>query len=237
VKIDDKILTGGVPETVAFANPDTYRYLFNVIIDPIQLSPVLALTQTPTNATKAEYEGVDFDLSYGLNTGVGRVSGALSGTHLIKSRYTLPPSNAVWLTSLGTYGPDQEVAFRNVARFQLSLSRENYTHTITANYKSGYKDQSYTAGSGIIRTLNANGSIGGGVDFAGLDVPSYTLWDWQTVYHATKAVDLTLGVKNIFDTRPPMSFVTAGSGNQVGYDGRYADPLLRQVYARVKYSF
>jgi outer membrane receptor protein involved in Fe transport len=48
---------------------------------------------------------------------------------------------------------------------------------------------------------------------------------------------LTAGVKNLFDIDPPFTIRNAGGGNQSGYDGRYADPLGRQIYLVGNYKF
>jgi len=212
VKIKNKIEAGGIPEATAFANPNTYRSLFNVIIDPISGGPVLALTESPLNLTEAQYQGVDYDINFKMQTGMGRITADFTATHLMKSQYQIPGLSG-WQTSMSQYGPDQNVAFRNVGRLAVSIDREGWKHTVVANYKTGYLDQ------------------------GGFEVPSYTLWDWQSVYHATKSLDVTAGIKNVFDTRPPVSFVIAGGGNQVGYDGRYTDPTLRSWYVRIRYSF
>ena len=54
-------------------------------------------------------------------------------------------------------------------------------------------------------------------------MPSYTLVDWQGRWQFSKELRFTLGITNLFNTRPPLSLKVVG-GNQVGYDGRYADP-------------
>jgi len=234
VKINDQI--SAIPEAVAFLNPSTYSYLFKVINDPIAQVPYLAFISAPINLTQSQYRGIDYDIRWGKDLSFGRVTGEISGTHLLKAEYQIPGLDG-WQTSLGQYGPDQTVAFRDIIHLSATADVGAFSHTITANYKSGYHDESFTAGQAAIRVATSTGGLGGYVDFAGIDVKSYTLWDWQSVYHASKSWDMTLGIRNLFDHRPPFSAVIAGGGNQVGYDGRYADPTLRTVYARLKYVF
>ncbi|HEV8500217.1 MAG TPA: hypothetical protein VGR63_01475, partial [Casimicrobiaceae bacterium] len=45
----------------------------------------------------------------------------------------------------------------------------------------------------------------------------------------------TLGVKNLFDTNPPLS--NQQNTFQLGFDPSYYDPRARFVYGSVKYSF
>ncbi len=111
----------------------------------------------------------------------------------------------------------------------------DFTHTLAVNYKSGYADQSFTADSGNVVQLLPDGSEGDGVAYNGR-VPSYTVADWQTRWQATKNLRVTVGINNIFDTKPPLSLKVVG-GNQAGYDGRYADPTGRAFAAGVNYRF
>jgi iron complex outermembrane receptor protein len=62
-----------------------------------------------------------------------------------------------------------------------------------------------------------------------------SLWVLQTSYTGFKNLKLTLGVKNLFDTNPPVSNV---QGTFVyGFDSSYYDARARFVYGSVKYSF
>ena len=78
----------------------------------------------------------------------------------------------------------------------------------------------------------ANGGIGAGADFGGLSVPAFTTFDWQTTFDLIKNFTVTGGIKNIADKSPPLSLQTGGGGNQIGYDGRYYDPLGRTYYVK-----
>jgi iron complex outermembrane receptor protein len=93
-----------------------------------------------------------------------------------------------------------------------------------------------SADDGTVRKVNADGTLGAFVDMK-RDVSPYITFDWQTQYQLNKALSLTAGVKNMFNTDPPFSARTAGGGNQVGYDARYASALGRQIYVTGKYRF
>jgi iron complex outermembrane receptor protein len=45
-----------------------------------------------------------------------------------------------------------------------------------------------------------------------------------------------LGIKNLMDKEPPLSLRTS-SGDQVGYDPRYADTMGRTLYLNSSYTF
>jgi iron complex outermembrane receptor protein len=110
------------------------------------------------------------------------------------------------------------------------------SNSLTVNYRSGYHDKPIAAGDGAVRGVNADGSIGGFVDIT-RDVKEYVTLDWQMKAVPVKNLTLTAGIKNLLDQDPPLSVRNSGGGNQVGYDGRYADPLGRTFYLTAGYKF
>ena len=89
--------------------------------------------------------------------------------------------------------------------------------TLANTYQTGYTD---------VQT-DFNGNL--------RQVGSLSLWDAQASYTGFKNVKLTLGVKNLFDTNPP---VTNQIGTFIsGFDPSYYDPRARFVYGSVTYSF
>lgn len=66
-------------------------------------------------------------------------------------------------------------------------------------------------------------------------VASYTTWDSYATANFMKNLSLTLGVRNMFDRAPPLSYQTETF--QAGYDPRFTDPKGRTFYARATYNF
>jgi iron complex outermembrane receptor protein len=67
-------------------------------------------------------------------------------------------------------------------------------------------------------------------------VGSYSLWDAYGVYKPTSKLAVLIGIKNLFDTSPP--FTNAEQNNfAAGYNALVADPLLRNFYVNLKYTF
>ena len=87
---------------------------------------------------------------------------------------------------------------------------------MAAHYKSGYIDQAATGKDPAL-------------------VSSYTTLDTYGAWKPTKALTLTLGVRNLFDTDPPKS--RQALTFQQGYDPRFADPTGRVYYARASYTY
>ena len=231
VKLKNQILSG-MPEGYAFANYNTLTDLFVVPYRDPSGAQTVALIQKPFNAGSANNQGLDWEINFNTNTPIGKFTADASGTHMLKATYTLPGGTQ---TDLGKFGGDNNVTFRDLVRVMLGLQTGSFTNTLALNWRSGYADQSFTADSENVSQLLPDGSEGDGVAYNG-HVHSYTLVDWQTRWQATKALRLTAGITNLMNTRPPTSLKVVG-GNQVGYDGRYADPTGRAIAVGANYSF
>jgi len=236
VKVTSQIQSSGIPQAEAFNNPQKYAGLFLTnYLDP-QGFNTIAYEQIPVNGGYSLNRGIDWDTSYRTNTPVGKLSLQWTGTRMLKQDYTLLDGGEVH-TDLAKFGADQNVVFRTQMRMSATLNTGAWTNTIIANYKSRYKDQSFSAGEGIY-LINPDGTRNpNSVDFEGLDVPSFTTFDWQTKYDFTKSLSFTAGIHNMFDRRPPLTLEAQVSGNSAGYDPRYADVLGRAYYVRGNYSF
>jgi iron complex outermembrane recepter protein len=67
-------------------------------------------------------------------------------------------------------------------------------------------------------------------------VGSYSLFDAYAIYKPTSKMSVLFGIKNLFDRSPP--FTNAGQSNfAAGYNALVADPLLRNFYINLKYTF
>ncbi|AMP00733.1 tonB dependent receptor family protein [Collimonas arenae] len=223
-------------EAIAFNNPQTYSNLFTLFNDPISGSPTVAFSEVPINLASAKYQGIDWDHTFKTKSPIGDLSLQWTGTYMLKAEQDFPGTGVQ--SSLGKYGADQNVVFRVISRLAASWKQsDKFTHTLIANYRSGYHDETYTADDATVRIVNPDGSFGPYVAMPNHNVASYTTFDWQTKATLQKGLVVTAGIKNLFARTPPLSLVTAGGGNQVGYDARYTDPLGRQFYLTGSYTF
>jgi len=234
VQIRNQVLSAGVPEQAGFANPQQYKYLFTAPYPDPAGYQTIGFLQAPINGGVANYRGVDWDFSYRSKTPVGDLRTSWTGTYMLKQNYTVSAGGEAF-SDLGNFGFDNAVVFRVQTALSASLTTGHMTNTLTAHYKSGYHDQSYPVGTSVF-VANADGSKGASTAFAGLWTASYTTFDYQGKYDFGK-LSLTGGVKNLFDRNPPFTLQNAGGGNQIGYDGRYADPIGRQFYLTGNYKF
>jgi iron complex outermembrane receptor protein len=225
VHITDAI--SGVSANQAFADPVKFASLFTTYQTPAQLQPYYAFKSVSTNIGQARNSGVDWDIVGRATLPIGRLTLSLMGSYVIESSYTKPGTSNDFTTSLGQYNDvSASVSFRNQVRFNATLDTGAFTNSLTINGKSGYTDKLANA-----RNLTTNKN-----ELVALPVGRYATVDWQGVYNYNKAARLTLGVKNVFNEEPPLT-LRDSSGHQVGYDPRYADPLLRRVYVTASYDF
>ena len=235
VKLKNQVLSQGIAENVGFANPTQYAGLFtNPYNDPAGF-PTIAFSQLPFNGGQATYQGVDWDVSYAAPTSWGLFRAQWTGTQMLKAEYNFGNGEPM-LTDLGVYGPDLQVVFRTTMQLILSLQSKGWLNSLTFHYKSGYTDEAYDRGTSIF-LANPDGSLGKTTAFCCLKVPEYYTFDWQTAYTLGKNTTITFGITNLFDKDPPLTLQNGGGGNQVGYDGRYADPIGRTFYLKGAYRF
>jgi iron complex outermembrane receptor protein len=233
VKLTNQIQT--LSEDTVFGNPKVYDSLLRSYYDPIQKQNVLAAALTPFNLASSHYQGIDWDHSYKTSTPYGKLNLQWTGTFMSKAEQDTPGTGVE--KNIGRFNSYSDVTFRWISKLTASLrTSDRYTHSLTANYHSGYTDQVYTEDDSVVRVVNADGTLGDYVPFK-RRVASYTTLDWQSKIALSKQFTLTAGIKNIADIAPPFTIRNAGGGNQSGYDGRYADPAGRQYYLVGSYKY
>jgi iron complex outermembrane recepter protein len=134
-------------------------------------------------------------------------------THNPDGSYTSSIGNQFTGTLSGTIG----VIPRWKSYAPLTWEYGPWSATIANTWQSGYLD--YTPGP----------------DGNAREVSSVSLWDVQGVYTGFKNTTLTLGIKNLIDTKPPVSNFNLAF--QSGYDPSYWDPRQRFIYGSIKYVF
>ncbi len=225
VKLTDAV--SAVSADQAFADPAKYASLFTTYQLPAETNKYYAFMALSTNIGQAIYKGLDWQLEGRLPVeGLGKLTTTINGTYMIKSEYTMPGTSDVFTSSLGKYGVDASVVFRNIMKATFVLDSGKVSNMLRVNYRSGYKDIAQT-----VRDLSTGKNVS-----IQLDVPEYITFDYQGVYRWSKALELRLGVNNLTNEAPPLTLRNS-SGHQVGYDPRYASPLGRTVYVNGNYSF
>jgi len=215
-------------EADIFADPVTYRHLFTTKTNLATGKEELAIIQGAVNGGERNASGIDYNFSVTFDLSFGGLTSTLGGTYMIESESSLNGS------SLGKFGGDDKVTFRNQIRLGFTLEQEIFTHSLSANYKSGYLDQAQT-----INMYDSNGVPDFSTDTdIQLDVSDYYTINYQSIVRLMdKKLGLTFGINNLLDEEPPLTLRTSGSGHQVGWDPRYADAYGRTYYVRGEYTF
>lgn len=215
-------------ESQIFNNAETYRHLFTTKTNLATGQEFLAIIQAAVNAGTRKQSGVDYSFSYGTEIGNAQLDLSLLGTYVIEAESSLTGS------SLGRFGNDDAVVFRNIANLSAALYHGDFTHTLWANYRDGYYDQAQTVeitGTGVPLGQGPTTTVQ-------LEVPSYTVINYQLRYMMLNdSLGLTVGVENLADREPPLSLRTGGAGHQVGWDPRYTDAFGRTYYVQANYAF
>lgn len=221
---------GQIEETEAFANPTLYPDAWTTFTDIGTGTTYVAYNQTNINTGKEYYSGIDFNIDGGWQLPFGKLRSQLVATYMIRNKLQLT-ADGPYYRNIGDYSTSlDEVTFRWTGRLITSLDHGPFSHTLTANYKSGYKDVGTT-----VDGIDAAGNFNGEVATVRLDVDDYFTLDWQTSWQVTDWVRLTVGALNLFDEEPPLSLTA--SNFQIGYDARYYDPRGRVLFGQVSFTF
>jgi iron complex outermembrane receptor protein len=175
--------------------------------------PILAVLLPTTNYGRQEVRGTDVDARFDLSLrDAGHLGVTFSGTYLDAYRQTTPDGEFPdFAGSRGAVGAIPRWR-HNVAA---TWFRGAWSATLAQNYQLGYDEPDTVTG---VRRVG-----------------SYSLWDLQAQYAASKDVIIAAGVRNLFDTNPPVS--NQNQAFQVGYDPTYVDPRGRLFYASLRCSF
>lgn len=228
VHIHDRI--GSVDEAVAFENPLAVPQAWTTV--DTGSGPQLALQGRPANLGTLMSSGLDLLASARRPTAIGVIDSQLRATVMLREDSQLYPGGP-WFSAIddGRYG---SATLKWRANWRTSLIRAGWTHTLTARYQSGYEDAPITA-----YPLDANGQVSGAAQQIRLKAADQVLWDWQTSWQLSGTLQLTAGVINLFDTKPPLSLNQSGpgKGQMLGYDERYFDARGRMLTLEARLVF
>ncbi len=168
------------------------------------------------NLGNVNTDGIDLAAGYGFNTDYGRWNFSWHGTWIHSYEYQRNKGD-VYIQNVGMY-QDSSPVLRWVHNFGVNWKIGDFSTLLNVNYKSGYTDE----------------NTGVAPEFAG-GVSSYTVADLAVTYTGIKHTKITLGVTNLFDTKPP--FTNQGTTFQQGYDPRLTDPTGRAFTVRAGVSF
>lgn len=211
IKVKNQITT--ISETAIFADPVKYADKFIRNAD----GSLNYINTTNQNLGGIKTSGFDVGAAWrSAMTSTGQFGLSIDGTYVTDYQYQ-ENKGMPWVGVAGSYaGLDyQAIVLRWKHTANLDWRYENWALNLQQNFSKGYKDQ------------NSNGQ-----DHS---VGDYTTYNLSGTYKGFKNLELTLGLKNMFDAEPPASNVV--DNFQMGYDPRYADALGRSYFVRGTYKF
>jgi iron complex outermembrane receptor protein len=212
IKVDN--LIDAITDSIVFADPNKYASLFVRDAD----GRIKYVSTTLINMGGIKTQGVDLSLNYLTPvTKTGRFGFGIDGTYVIKYDKQ-EEKGGEWIGRVGSYY-NQQVYTRWKHVANVNWSYDNWKMIFEQQFSRGYKDSNTT----------------GEAKYDQHRVSDYTLYNIAGTYSGFKNLELTAGIKNIFDQDPPASNVT--DNFQYGYDSSYADPTGRAYYLRATYKF
>jgi len=218
IKLDHQI--GSLNENEVFADPVKYAALYhrnsagNLSTDGSQCpNPATCgyIDLRTQNLGSLKTNGVDLSAAYRIRTaGYGNVNLALNSTWVHEYKYQ-NSEGGEWNQNVGVFSGVGPV-FRWQSSAQLNWNLGEFGAGLSARYKTGYVDEDPE-----------------------YRVPSYTTLDTYVSWTQKKGFGLTVGVRNLADRAPPLSFQQQTF--QAGYDPRYTDAVGRTFYVRGNYTF
>ncbi|MFZ6692867.1 TonB-dependent receptor [Undibacterium sp. SXout20W] len=173
------------------------------------------------NAGSFFASGIDLNLNYKQKVStIGQFSVNFDGTLFTKHGYQYQGQDSV--SDLGAY-KDFGPAPRWRHMITVAFNRGVWNASITDNYTAGYHD--FTNPSAVGSTNYPDDR----------KVAAYNTFDATLGWSGVKNLDVAVGIKNIFNTDPPISRTEANF--QTGYDATFTNPLGRVFYLRGRYKF
>jgi iron complex outermembrane receptor protein len=228
VRIHDSI--GSVDEGTVFADPAAFPSAWTTVVKNGDTQ--LAYYSQPVNIGTLMSSGLDLSASIRRGSAFGVVDSRLLVSTILREDRQVYPGGP-WSSNIGD-GANGGATLKWRASWRMSLVNAGWTNSLTLRYQSGYVDRAMQ-----VDVLDAAGQPTGDTADVRLKVPGQLLWDWQTDWQASAAWQLTAGIVNVFDTKPPLALSQGGpgQGQMPGYDSRYFDPRGRMVTLEARLSF
>lgn len=176
------------------------------------------------NAGASDTKGIDFTVQHSAKVYEGKLTTTLTATKMISDKEATLPGQTM-TQYVGSFGTSNYTLYQRwKGNISSTYQTQNWATTLTANYSSGYKDETRTTFAGIVGPLNR-------------DVASYTTFNLTTSYTGIKNMTLSAGVLNLFDRDPAFTWHDVDHLLGAGWDARVADPRGRTLTVGAKYNF
>jgi iron complex outermembrane receptor protein len=225
---------GQLSEDEVFSNPQVYADSWTTKTQAGTGNVYLAWLADNRNLGTESFTGLDMDATGRVRLPFASLTSRFALTYMIREQRQITPNGPKY-SAIG--GGDEAlgyVTFRWLGSWANTFQHGSWAHTFTTNFRSRYLDASNDA-----EVLDASGNPTGTYETIRLPVKRYVTLDWQTQWTPRKDFMVTVGLLNVFNTKPPLSISSGGQnrGQQFGYDDRYYDPRGRTAYVNASYKF
>lgn len=214
VRIRDTIQT--LSDITVLSDPQ--RYAANYALIPAGFANTgaapgtLALFLPLQNLGASEKTGIDLEAQWRQPGEWGRWSLNSQATYLLRSRSKASP-DAEFSSDLGRFdGNSGTVSPRLRLRLMAGLTGEHTAGFLIVNHTSGYTDAA----------VSANNLANGNQETVVRRVSAFTTWDFQLQHILNRQLELRAGLRNLFNTPAPLSFV-ATSTQAFGVNPMYSN--------------
>ncbi len=173
-------------------------------------------------------QGIEFALRGGFDALGGTVTAGMDGTLLVKKRERFLPAAPFGPSQIGVFSFAGDLGLKWKHNAYISWSDDTISVSFSQIFRNGYTNQALP---GI-----ANGSVTR-PDF-NPRVEDYIIYNLSVGARITERLDLTFGVRNLFDTDPPFAITyDSNTGAGSSWEPRVADPRGRSFTVQATARF
>lgn len=188
-------------DSAATVLADPLRYASAIIVNPGQVGAGqvhdLALLLKMKNRGQSVKEGVDIQAQYRQPGRDGRWTMGMQATLMLKSK-DRSSADAAWVSDVATYSAlSERVTPRLRSQWSLGYAQTKMQWQLNLNHTSAYIDQAVQA---------QNVSTGLAETVSGRTVRGFMTADVLAVYPLGKNMHMRVGVTNVMNSKPPLSF-------------------------------
>jgi len=179
------------------------------------------------NAGETKTKGLEFALRGAASVGGDRITAGLDVSYLLGKKSRLIKGQPFGASEVGRFTRSDDLGIRWKHSVFVTYTHGDWSGTLTQIYRGGY--------TGYVPPGVAAGYTPARWN---PEVDPYWLHHVTVTYTGYKDLKLSVGVKNIFDTKPPFAnSYDTNTGSGSSWEPRVADPRLRSLLLQAEYTF
>ncbi|QJR80481.1 TonB-dependent receptor [Alteromonas pelagimontana] len=191
-----------------------------------QEGELLAIDQRYINAGERNTSGIEVGVMANGELYAGNWALNFNGSYLIEDKKKLIDTAEFSENLVGTHSRGNiPLRWKHTLTFVYML--DNFTHTLTQIFRDSYEDEAPPGvTSGEANPLYYDGEVG-----------SYLIYNYSLRYSGWEDLEVTFGIKNLFDRDPPFTAHQNDYSPGAAFDPRVADPRGRSYTVQLTYDF